>query len=266
MTGPEAAPQEPHHSLTRGSATIAYRHAPAAGNDARPGVIFCCGFMSDMEGTKALALEAWARRSGHACTRFDYQGHGLSSGRFEDGTIGRWTDDALAVLDEVTSGPQIVVGSSMGGWIALLLACRRPDRVAGLVGIAAAPDFTEDLMWTGFDDEVRRRILDDGVWYRPNGYGPDPQPISRALIEDGRRHLLLRDAIRFTGPVRLIHGMEDADVPWRTSLAIADRLTTPDVRITLVKDGDHRLSRPQDIALLCRTVAEVSAGVAAAPT
>lgn len=261
MTGPDAAPDGAHHSLPHGSATIAYRHTPGRG----PGVVFCSGFMSDMSGTKAVALEDWAKAGGHAFTRFDYQGHGLSSGRFIDGTIGQWADDATAVLDRVTDGPQIIVGSSMGGWIALLLALRRPERVAGLVGIAPAPDFTEDLMWDLFDEPTRRTILDDGVWLRPSEYGPEPQPITRALIEDGRNHLLLRGPLDLGIPVRLLHGMRDPDVPWQTSLTIAETLASADVRITLVKDGDHRLSRPQDIALLCRTVGELAAELAASP-
>lgn len=258
MAGTVSAPDRAHHSLTRDGATIAYRHTAGSG----PGILFCCGFMSDMEGTKALALEEWAAAAGHAFTRFDYQGHGQSSGRFEEGCIGLWADDALAVLDRATEGPQVVVGSSMGGWMALLLALRRPERVAGLVGVAPAPDFTEDLMWDVFGDAERRAIMEEGVLLRPSDYGPEPQPITRALIEDGRKHLLLRGPIGFEGPVRLLHGMRDPDVPWRVSLTIAERLASEDVRITLVKDGDHRLSRPQDIALLCRTVGELVAQVA----
>ncbi|WP_207460145.1 alpha/beta hydrolase [Azospirillum sp. SYSU D00513] len=258
MTGPAAASGGAHHSLTRGPATIAYHHTPAgAAGAGKPGVMFLGGFMSDMSGSKALTLEAWAAERGVAFTRFDYQGHGVSSGRFKDGTIGLWADDALAVLDEVTSGPQILVGSSMGGWMMLLTALRRPERVAALVGIAAAPDFTEDLMWDVFDEETRRLILEEGVWNRPTQYSPDPQPLTRALIEEGRDHLLLRGPIPFAGPVRLLHGMEDPDVPWRVSLRIADALTTQDVRIALIKDGDHRLSRDQDLALLCRTLDEL---------
>lgn len=255
-----------HNSLSHGAATIAYRHTPARGAAGRPGaapgVMFCGGFMSDMTGTKALALEAWAVGQGLSYTRFDYQGHGASSGRFADGTIGMWAEDAIAVLDRVAQGPQILVGSSMGGWIALLAARARPDRVAALVGVASAPDFTEDLVWGGLDAEARTALLHDGAWYRPSQYFADPKPVTLALVEDGRRHLLLRGPIPFAGPVRLLHGMADADVPWRTSLRLAEALTATDVRLTLVKDGDHRLSRPEDIALLCRTVAEVVAGQA----
>lgn len=225
--------------------------------------MFLSGFMSDMTGTKAVALEEWAVGQGLAYTRFDYQGHGASSGRFADGTIGLWADDALAVLDAVTSGPQILVGSSMGGWMMLLTALRRPERVAGLVGIAPAPDFTDDLMWDLFDEDIRRAIREEGVWLRPSEYGPEPQPITRALIEDGRNHLLLRGPIGVTAPVRVLHGMRDPDVPWQRSLTLAEKLATDDVRLTFVKDGDHRLSRPQDIALLCRTVADLVAELAA---
>ncbi|WP_353858657.1 alpha/beta hydrolase [Azospirillum formosense] len=256
--GPVPSPGGAHHSLKRGAATIAYRHTPGRDPEGlAPGVMFLGGFMSDMTGTKALALEAWAAGEGLSFTRFDYQGHGASSGRFDEGTIGLWADDALAVLDRVTVGPQILVGSSMGGWMMLLTALRRPERVAGLVGIAAAPDFTEDLMWDLFDESVRREILETGRWLRPSDYGPEPQPITRALIEDGRNHLLLRQPIAFDKPVRLLHGMADPDVPWQVSLTLADRLASADVRVTLVKDGDHRLSRDQDIDLLCRTVADL---------
>jgi pimeloyl-ACP methyl ester carboxylesterase len=219
-------------------------------------VIFMGGFKSDMTGTKALALEQFCRRDGRSFVRFDYQGHGASSGRFEDGTLGLWAADALAVFDAATAGPQIIVGSSMGGWIALLTALARPDRVAGLVGVAAAPDFTEDLIWGQLDEDERYVLMEDGVLYEDSDYG-EPYPYTRELIEDGRRHLLLREPIPLTCPVRLLHGMRDADVPWRTSQRLCDRLVGEDVRITLVKDGDHRLSRPQDIALLCRTVGDL---------
>ncbi|MFD1623991.1 alpha/beta hydrolase family protein [Azospirillum griseum] len=257
MSETAAATGGAHHSLTRGAATIAYHHTPATRpghGGALPGIVFLGGFMSDMTGGKATALEAWAVGQGLAFTRFDYQGHGASSGRFADGTIGLWADDALAVLDGVTRGPQILVGSSMGGWMMLLTALRRPDRVAGLVGIAPAPDFTEDLMWDVFDADTRRTITEEGVWLRPSEYGPEPQPITRALIEEGRNHLLLRGPIPFAGPVHLLHGQRDPDVPWRVSLSLAAALTGDAVRVTLIKDGDHRLSRPQDLDLLCRTV------------
>lgn len=228
-------------------ATIAYRPTPGKG----PGVMFLTGFRSDMRGGKALAVEALCRAQGRACVRFDYTGHGESSGAFADGTIGRWTEDALSVLDRVAKGPQVLVGSSMGGWIALLLARARPERVAGLVGIAAAPDFTEDLVHDVLDAEAKARLARDGQIVMPSAYDPEPCVITRRLIEEGRNHLLLRGPIAIDVPVRLIHGMEDADVPWRTSLKIAERLASADVEVTLVKNGRHRLSEPDDLARLC---------------
>lgn len=232
-------------------AAIAY-HALAGRN---PGVVFLHGLMSDMEGGKALALEAFCEARGQAFLRFDTYGHGRSSGRFQDGTIGRWADDAVAVLDRLTTGPQVLVGSSMGGWVALLAALRRPGRVAGLVGIAAAPDFTEDLVWREFTPAQRHALLTEGVVSLPSGHGEDPYVISRALIDEGRNHLLLADAVNLSCPVRLIHGLRDADVPWRTSERLAGQLAAEDVVLTLVKDGDHRLSRPQDLARMVGVVA-----------
>ncbi|MFN0042532.1 MAG: alpha/beta hydrolase [Alphaproteobacteria bacterium] len=232
-----------------GGASIAYRHTSGRA----PGVVFLGGFMSDMTGTKAVALEAWARSRGQAFLRFDYQGHGQSSGRFADGTIGIWTEDALAALDQLTDGPQILVGSSMGGWIMLKLALARPARIAALVGIAAAPDFVV-RMWDDFSDEVRREIERDGRHHAPSQYGAEPYTITRALIEDGRRQLVMDRRIEFSGPVRLLHGMADPDVPWRVALDLAQALASTDVAVTLVKDGDHRLSRPEDVARLRATL------------
>ena len=211
--------------------------------------------MSDMTGSKALAIEEFARARGQACLRFDYSGHGESEGRFEDGTIGSWFQDALAAFDALTQGPQIVVGSSMGGWIALLLARARPDRVAALVGIAPAPDFTEDLIWAKMPEAQRAELLAKGVLHQPSDYGEKPYAITKALIEDGRNHLLLRAPLAFDGKVRLLHGMRDPDVPWELSPKIAAVLTAADVRVTLIKDGDHRLSRDQDLDLLRTTLA-----------
>jgi pimeloyl-ACP methyl ester carboxylesterase len=257
----EAQPSEAQiDTLERDGAAIAYVHTPgreAPGN--LPGVLFCPGFMSDMGGSKALALEAWAKERGIAFTRFDYQGHGASSGRFIDGTIGQWADDAQAVLERVCKGPTVVVGSSMGGWIALLLARRRPDLVAGLIGVAAAPDFTQELMWDLFDDAARRAIMQQGVWMRPSDYPEyDAQPITRALIEDGRKHLIMAAPHPYAGPVRLLHGQCDPDVPWELSLRVAHHIASTDVQTTFIKDGDHRLSRPQDLALLCAAVADLT--------
>jgi pimeloyl-ACP methyl ester carboxylesterase len=223
---------------------LAYHHIAGGA----PGVLFCGGFTSDMTGTKAIALERFCAGEGRAFTRFDYRGHGASSGRFEDGTIGAWAEDALAIVDRVTGGPLIVVGSSMGGWIALLTALARPERVHGLVGIAAAPDFTEDLLLAEATPEQRRALAERGFWMQPSAYGDQPYPVTRALIEDGRRHLLLRAPIPIRCPAHLLHGMADADVPWRTSLRLAERLQAEDVTLELIKAGDHRLSTERDIA------------------
>ncbi len=207
-----------------------------------------------MTGTKATALEAYARARGQAFLRFDYQGHGESSGRFEDGTIGLWAADAIAAIDELTEGPQVLVGSSMGGWIMLLAALARPERVAALLGIAAAPDFTEDLMWQRFTDEIKAEIETKGVHYEASDYAETPYPLTKRLIEEGRRHLLLRSAIPLTCPVRLLHGMQDSDVPWETAMRLADKLDSRDVEVVLVKDSDHRLSEPADLRRLEATL------------
>ncbi len=219
---------------------IAYHTTPGKA----PGVVFVGGLMSDMTGTKATALDEYCRAEGRAYTRFDYLGHGASSGAFADGTIGRWADDAIAVIDAATQGPLVLVGSSMGGWIMLLAALARAERVCGLVGVAAAPDFTEDLFWNGFDDEARETLMRDGVVHRPSDYGDEPYTITRRLIEEGREHLVLRRAIPLSCPVRLLQGMRDDVVPWQTAPRIAEHLKGDDVEVMLVKDGDHRLSRP----------------------
>ena len=218
-----------------------------------PTLVFLPGFGSDMTGDKAAALAAFCTARGQSMLRFDYSGHGESGGRFEDGTIGVWTADTLAVIDRLTDGPLVLAGSSMGGWIALLAALARRDRIAALVGIAAAPDFTEALLWQALDFEQRAHLMQHGAIHLPSQYG-DPTPITRALIEDGRNHLLLSAPIALDCPVRLLHGQADPDVPWQMALRIAEQLDSADVQVTLVKDGDHRLSRPADLALLCRTV------------
>lgn len=219
---------------------------------AQPTVVFLPGFRSDMTGDKATTLAAFCAERGQAMLRFDYSGHGASGGRFEHGTIGIWLNDALAAID-LTEGPLILIGSSMGGWIALLAALARRARIAGLIGIAAAPDFTEALMWQALSFEQRATLMQDGVLHVPSQYG-EPTPITRALIEDGREHLLLGAPIALDCPVRLLHGQRDADVPWELALRVAEQLTGADVRVVLVKDGDHRLSRPQDLALLRETL------------
>ena len=243
-------PPPPSLLEREGRETIAYR--AIAGST--PGVMFCGGFMSDMTGTKATALEAHCRRTGRAYVRFDYSGHGESGGAFRDGTIGAWRDDALAVLDRVASGPQVLVGSSMGGWIVLLLALARSERVAGLVGVAAAPDFTEDLIWSTLDDSARQTIAETGEVVMPCDYGEDPYPITMGLIEEGRDHLLLRAPIALECPIRLLQGMRDEDVPWRTALRIAELVESENVTVELIKHGDHRLSRDEDLARLAAAV------------
>jgi pimeloyl-ACP methyl ester carboxylesterase len=226
-----------------------------------PGLFWLGGFKSDMAGTKALALDSWAAERGLACVRFDYSGHGTSGGEFTDGTIGRWLEESLAVFDAFCEGPQVVIGSSMGGWMALLLAreiARRASSRAtltGLVLIAPAPDFTEELMWKTFSLEARHAIETDGVWLRPSDYG-DPYPITRELIEEGRNHLLLDRSISTGCPVRILQGAQDLDVPWRHALTLTERLPSDDVVLTMIQGGDHRLSRPQDIARILAAVAE----------
>lgn len=231
-------------------------HARTAG--AGPGVVFLGGFRSDMTGTKATHLEAWARERGRAFLRFDYTGHGVSSGRFEDGAIGDWARDAGDVIERLTEGPQVLVGSSMGGWIALLVAARMPERVAGLVGIAAAPDFTEDAMWADFGAEERRALEVDGVVRRPSDYADEPDLITRRLIEDGRRHLVLRAPLHLPFPVRLLHGTADADVDVSVALRLLGHATSPDMRLTLVKDADHRFSAPAELDLIAATIDALS--------
>ena len=228
-----------------------------------PGVIFLTGFKSDMTGGKALALEAFCRARGQAFLRFDYTGHGQSSGDFEDGSIGQWADDAIRAFDALTEGPQVLVGSSMGGWIMLLLALARKPRIAGLVGIAAAPDFTRDLLWNVFTDAQKAEMEARGYVELPNCYDDQaPYRICRPLIDDGWKRLLLDNPIDLDIPVRLIHGLKDADVPWRTSLRIQERLTSDDVEVQLVKNGGHRLSEEVDLDRLRRTVDALLAKIA----
>jgi len=211
-----------------------------------------------MAGTKATFLDDFCAARGLGYVRFDYSGHGASSGRFEDGTIGAWAQDAIAVIDRVIDGPLVLVGSSMGGWIMLLVALARPDRIAGLVGLAPAPDFTEALIWNRLSDEDRDLLLRVGRLERPSAYSEEPTILTRALIEEGRSHLLSAP-IGIRCPVRLLHGMADPDVPHRLSLDLAERLVSNDVRVTLIKDGDHRLSRAEDLALLGATIEELLA-------
>ncbi len=252
----------PPSILTRGDgATIAYRRRAGKG----PGIVFLSGFMSDMNGTKATFLDDYAAGRGRAYLRFDAYAHGASSGDFNAATVGRWRADAVAALDTLTEGPQIVVGSSLGGWLMLLAALDRPPRVAALVGIAAAPDATEALMWVRLPPEMREKMMRDGYVDLPSHYGEAPYRFTRKLIEDGRQHLVMDRPLPIACRVRLLHGMLDPDVPWQTSLDLAQHLSGADVTVTLVKDGDHRLSRPQDLDLLARTLDELLAGPAVAP-
>ena len=233
--------------------TIAYRRL--AGGP--PGVLFCAGFRSDMTGTKALFLEGYCRSRGRAFVRFDYFGHGGSSGDIALGTIGRWADDAVAVLDALTEGPQIIVGSSMGGWVMLLAALARPERVHALVGVAAAPDFTEDLVWPRLTLEQQEECRRTGSVTVPSKHDPSGYAYALGLFEDGRRHLVMRDEIPLLCPVRLLHGMLDDGVPWQTSLRLAERLASRDVVVTLIKEGDHRLSKEGDLARLAAVLDEL---------
>jgi pimeloyl-ACP methyl ester carboxylesterase len=231
---------------------------------AAPGLMWLGGFMSDMNGIKAIAVDRWAAEHGRACVRFDYSGHGVSGGTFTDGTISRWLEESLAVFGACCDGPQVLIGSSMGGWLALLMARELKRRapagaaasLGGLVLIAPAVDFTEELMWKRFPKEVKREIELKGVWARPSQYSDQPYLISRGLIEDGRRHLLLGGLIETGCPVRILQGVLDPDVPWRHAVELVSRLAHDDVVLSLVKDGDHRLSRPEDIERMINAIAE----------
>lgn len=239
--------------MTPEGRTIAYDQVPGRG----PGIVFLGGFKSDKEGTKALALEAYARAKGRAFLRFDYSGHGSSSGEFRDGCIGDWYADAWAAIAALTVGPQVLVGSSMGGWIALLLARSQPERVAGLVTIAAAPDFTEDSMWAGFSNDQRTDLEGRGFVELPSAYSEAPYVITRRLIEDGRQHLVLRTSLALPFPARFLQGTADEDVPVAVALRLLDHAAGPDIRLTLVKDADHRFSTPECLRLVERAVEEV---------
>ena len=239
--------------------TIAYRHdepVQPRTNPNPPNLLFLPGFFSDMTGSKASFLAARCVASGRRLTRFDYRGHGKSSGKFADGCIGDWLADAIAVVDRLTTGKLILVGSSMGGWIMLLLALARPDRVAGLVGIAAAPDFTQDLVWDMLTPVQKQELQSNGVLYEPSEYG-DPLPYTLKLVKEGRKHLLLRSLIPIMCPVRLIKGRKDKDVPWQTAEKLAEQLQSKDVRITYIEDGEHRLSRDTDLEILWEAVQSI---------
>jgi pimeloyl-ACP methyl ester carboxylesterase len=238
-----------------GGHRLAYRYL--APRDGARTFVWLCGFKSDMQGTKVLALERWAAGAGHGCLAFDYSGHGASEGVFEDGTLSRWRQDTLDVLDAQSSGPLVLVGSSMGGWLALLAALARPRRVAGLVLVAPAPDFTEKLLWAGLPEQARAEILEHGYTLRPSDYD-EPYRITRALIDDGRAWQLLDGPLELACPVRLLQGMRDEEVPWQHAERLLQVLSTDDIVLTLVKDGDHRLSRDTDIARLLRCCEELA--------
>lgn len=223
-----------------------------------PGVVFLGGFVSNKEGVKALHLEDWAQRTGRAYLRFDYSGHGESSGEFGDGTIGDWAEDAAAIISSLTDGPQILVGSSMGGWIALLIAREMPEKVAGLVTIAAAPDFTEDGILQALTDEQRRLLTSAGRIEVPSDYSDQPYIITRHLIEEGRNHLVLREPLRLTCPVRLLHGTADKDVEMSVALRLLNHAEGDDIRLTLVKDADHRFSDDDSLGMIVAAVEEVT--------
>jgi pimeloyl-ACP methyl ester carboxylesterase len=244
-------------TITRDGRHLAYHTTPGRG----PGVVFLGGFRSDMGGTKALALEDWARARGRAFLRLDYSGHGESGGTFEEGCIGDWLRDAVAVIEAATEGPQILVGSSMGGWLSLLIARDRPDMVAGLVTIAAAPDFTEDGFWAGFSEAERAEITTRGRIDVPSDYG-DPYIVTRRLIEDGRAHLVLRGPLALGVPVRFLQGTADRDVSVATALRLLNHATGPDMRLTLVDGADHRFSTDDMLRLIEASVEEVLGRVA----
>jgi len=248
-------------SLTLDSSPPARVIAVRTREGKNPGLFWLGGFKSDMKGTKAEALDRWADQEGRACVRFDYSGHGDSGGAFTDGTISRWLEESITVYVTFARGPQVIIGSSMGGWLALLLAralCERQGAapIAGMVLIAPAVDFTEELMWKQFPDSTKREIEQKGVWMRPSEYGNDPYPITRGLIEDGRKHLLLGGLIETRCPVHILQGVQDPDVPWHHAVELVSRFSRDDIVITLIKDGDHRLSRPEDIERMIAAVKE----------
>ena len=243
---PDALSAPPAYLARPDGLRLAYRHSAGAG----PTLVFLPGYMSDMEGGKAVALHGWAQRQGRAMLRLDYAGNGASEGRFADGTLASWRDDVLLLIDRLVDGPVVLVGSSMGGWLALLAALARPERVAGLIGIAAAPDFTQ---W-GFTDADKALLRTEGRIEEPTPYGDQPYVTTRAFWESGQALRLLEGEIAIDCPVRLLQGQADPDVPWDIALRTAAQLRSSDVQTLLIKDGDHRLSRDGDIALLIRTV------------
>lgn len=234
---------------------IAYHKTEGQG----PGVVFLGGLKSDMTGTKAVFLQDWAARSGRAFLRFDYSGHGQSSEEFTDGCIGDWAEDAMEVITTLTEGPQVLVGSSMGGWVSLLVARQMPEKLAGLVGIAAAPDFTEDSMWAGFTDAQKAELSDKGRVALPSDYDDGPYIITRRMIEDGRNQLVLRSPLRLNVPVRFLQGTADVDVPMGVALNLLSHASGDDIRLTLVKGADHRFSDDACLRLIQDSIEAVLA-------
>ncbi len=255
-TGSQTTPL--FHRLPSDGLRLAYRQVQATAQG-RPGVVWLGGFKSDMLSTKAERIGEWAQAHGRAFLRFDYSGHGESDGRFEEGTIGQWAAQSLAMVRALTSGPQILVGSSMGGWIALLVARElarlgETERLAGMVLIAPAVDFTEDLMWPQLPADAKQDILEKGFWLRPTQYADEPYPVTRALFEDGRKNLLFTEPVRSHCPVHILQGMQDPDVPWRHAQKLVDHLAQDPVTLTFIRDGDHRLSREEDIERLLKAI------------
>ena len=245
--------RNPQFLTTKSGRSLAYHHCAGQG----PGVVFLGGLRSDMSGSKAMFLQDWAKRTGRAFLRFDYSGHGQSSGQFQDGAISDWLEDAVAALG-LTTGPQILVGSSMGGWIALLLARTMPDRLAGLVGVAAAPDFTEDGMWAGFDEPQRRQLSETGYVVLKSDYSDEPTVITRRMIEDGRTHLVLRTPLHLPFPTRLLQGTDDLDVPASVAIALLSHVQGADIQLNLVKGADHRFSTQYCLEMIGAAIADVT--------
>lgn len=239
---------------------IAYHQLKGKPN--QPGVIFLGGFMSDMNGTKATHLENFCAQKGYSLIRFDYMGHGQSSGTFTEGTISLWKDNALNVLRYLTSGPQILIGSSMGGWLMLLVALNCPERIAGLIGIASAPDFTETLIWDLLPAPIQQELMGKGIYQLESAYNNAPYPITRNLIEDGRNHLLLHTSIPLMMPIHLIHGLQDKDVPAHISEVLYERLLSSDKELTLLEMGDHRLSSAEDLELISQSLEKMMSKIA----
>jgi pimeloyl-ACP methyl ester carboxylesterase len=255
----EITMNKPEFFETSTNRKIAYHKTEGAG----PGVVFLGGFKSDMDGTKAIYIEDWAKSKGRAFLRFDYSGHGLSSGEFVDGSIGEWADDAQEAIIKLTDGPQILVGSSMGGWIALLMAKRIQQKIAGLVGIAAAPDFTEDSMWANFSDEHKETIVTKGQLALENDYSDEPYIITQKLIEDGRNQLVLRDTLDLPFPVRLLHGTADTDVDMSVPLRLLEHANGDDIRLSLIKGADHRFSELDNLTMIRRAIHSITMTVSA---